>query len=81
MKTTPDFWDIYEQTLEEEGLFYGGIDLSELSGYGEGLDDIEERYLRQELTPLEVRIESYNLTMALYEVILENSLELGAPSS
>ncbi len=81
MKTTPDFWDIYEQTLDEEGLNYSGIDLSEFVEYGEELDQLEEQYLRQEITPLGVRVEAYNLTMALYEAILEGSLEPSAPSS
>jgi hypothetical protein len=72
----PDFWDdLITQTLLEENLSYSSVDLSEYSWWCDRIDEVSTAYESGELTPLEARLEIFNVTVTLHSDILEGIYE------
>jgi hypothetical protein len=72
----PDFWDdLVCQTLSEEGLNYLEVDLAEYPWCCDRLDETSVAYENDELTPLEARLEIFNIVVTLYADLLEESYE------
>jgi len=77
----PDFWDdLVSQTLLEEGLSYSSVDLAEYPWCCDLLDELSSDYDEGSVTPLEARIEIFNIVVTLYSEILEGIYE-GADSA
>jgi hypothetical protein len=75
----PDFWDkLLVQTLEEERLYYPNVDLADYPWWCEEIDNVADEYEEGSLTPLEARIEIFNITVSQYAMALEESFEVNS---
>ncbi len=72
--TLPDFWDVLVcQTLREENLDFEGAGLSEYSWWCEQMEDLEEAYRSGLVSPVDARVEIFNITITQYALALEDA--------